>query len=510
MQRVASVIVVGGGSAGWMTAAYLAKVLVGVEVTLVESAKIPTIGVGEATTPMIHNFLRELGFVSPEQWMPECEATYKTGILFENWFERGDWYWHPFELLDYVDDHVHTGHCWLSKHAADGGGYRDRLSFYQQNFCSTALNVGEGKMPLYDDLLAYHFDAARFGKLLQSVSPRVRHVTDEVLEVRVDDRGAIAGLVTASHGTLASDLYVDCTGFKRQLIGKVTPEQKFESWASSLFNDRALVVRMRYDPKADLERRMHPYVKASAQSAGWIWSIPLYDKLSLGYVYSSNFLSEADADRELASYAGEGYADAVVKQSVRFATGKLPSLWAKNCVAIGLAGGFVEPLESSGLAITQVGIELLTSMLDARYYDERISSRYNMALDKFYLDIIHFITAHYCFTRREDTPYWRAVKNETRVPPELAARLEVFKRHLPTASTKGTRETGAAFRDISWFCVLLGMNFHFDVPKPGRRALEAAERLAMEKRRRTKELQAKVPNHFRFLESEIYRRPPAR
>src|SRR5262249_15462275 len=150
----------------------------------------------------------------------------------------------------------------------------------EQNFCSMALNVGQKKMPLYDDLLAYHFDAARFGKLLQSVSPRVRRVLDDVLEVKIDDRGTIAGLVTASHGTIVADLYVDCTGFKRQLIGKVAPEQKFESWAGSLFNDRALVVRMRYDPKADLERQMHPYVKASAQSAGWIWSIPLYDKLS--------------------------------------------------------------------------------------------------------------------------------------------------------------------------------------------------------------------------------------
>jgi flavin-dependent dehydrogenase len=508
MKRVASIAIVGGGSAGWMTAAYLAKVLVGVKVTLVESPKIPTIGVGEATTPMIHNFLRELGFTSPEQWMPECEATYKTGILFENWFAKGDWYWHPFELLDYVDDHVHTGHCWLSKHADEAGGYKDRLSFYQHYFCSTALNVGQNKMPLYDDLLAYHFDAARFGKLLRSVSPGVAHVPDEVVEVKVNEGGEIAGLVTAGHGTIEADLYVDCTGFRRQLIGKAAPEQKFQSWQSSLFNDRALVVRVRYDQAGDLERQMHPYVKASAQSAGWVWSIPLYDKLSMGYVYSSSFLSEADAERELEAYCGERYAKSVAKQSVRFSTGKLPSLWAKNCVAIGLSGGFVEPLESSGLAITQVGIELLTSMLDARYYDDRIANRYDAYMEKFYLDIIHFITAHYCFTGREDTPYWRAVKHDTRIVPELEARLDVFKRHLPTAGTKATRETGSAFRDISWFCVLLGMNFPFDVPSPKPRALEAAERIAGEKRRMTKELSSKVPVHFRYLASDIYRRAP--
>lgn len=508
MKRVASIAIVGGGSAGWMTAAYLAKVLVGVRVTLVESAKIPAIGVGEATTPMIHNFLHELGFTSPAQWMPECEATYKTGILFENWFEKGDRYWHPFELLDYVDDHVHVGHCWLSKHADEAGGYRNRFSFYEQYFCSTTLNVEEGRMPLYSDLLAYHFDAARFGKLLQSVSPSVIRVVDDVLEVTVDQQGDIAGLVTQEHGTIVADLYVDCTGFRRQLIGKADPQQKLQSWAGSLFNDRALVVRMRYDSKTDLGRQMHPYVKAAAQSAGWIWSIPLYDKISRGYVYSSSFLSEDDAEKELAAYCGDGYRDSVVKQSVRFTTGKLPSLWAKNCVAIGLSGGFVEPLESSGLAITQVGIELLASMLDARYYDDRITQRYNMHLDKFYLDIIHFITAHYCFTSRQDTPYWSAVKHDTQIMPELEARLDVFKRHLPTVGTKGTRETGAAFRDISWFCVLLGMNFHFDLPRPSESALESASRIARDKRRRTKELATQVPNHYAYLASDIYRRPP--
>ncbi len=506
MRRVQSIAIVGGGSAGWMAAAYLSKVLLGVKVTLVESAKIPTIGVGEATTPMIHNFLTELGFSSPDQWMPDCDATYKTGILFENWYEKGDRYWHPFELLDYLDDQQHTGHCWLAKHVDERGGYRQRLSFYEQYFCSTTLNAEHNRMPLYPDLLAYHFDAARFGKLLQSISPKVTHVVDEVVDDELDEAGYIAGLRTAEHGKITADLYVDCTGFRRQLIGKAAPEQKVGSWSRALFNDRALVVRIPYEADADLERQMHPYVKASAQSAGWIWSIPLYEKLSVGYVYSSSFLSDAQAESELQRYCGDRVNRSAVKLQVRFVTGKLPSLWSKNCVAIGLAGGFVEPLESSGLAITQVGIELLTSMLDARYYDDRITARYNACLDKFYLDIIHFITAHYCFTTREDTPYWAAVKYDTHIAPELEARLDVFKRHLPTTGTKGIRETGAAFRDISWFCVLLGMNFPFDVPRPGDRALEAAERIARDKRKVMKELMTKVPNHYRFLSSQVYRR----
>jgi hypothetical protein len=506
MKRVGSIAIVGGGSAGWMAAAYLSKVLVGVKVSLVESAKIPTIGVGEATTPMIHNFLTELGFTSPDQWMPDCDATYKTGILFENWFEKGDWYWHPFELLDYLDEQTHIGHTWLAKHSDGSGGYRDRRSFSEQYFPSMTLNAGQNRMPLYANLLAYHFDAAKFGKLLKAVSPGVNHVIDEVLDVPIDEEGNIAGLVTAEHGKIEADLYIDCTGFRRQLIGKADPAQKFESWSKALFNDRAFVVRIPYGEGVDLEKKMHPYVKASAQNAGWVWSIPLFDRMSHGYVYSSSFLSDAEAEREMEQYCGDQFQRSAVKMQVRFQTGKLPHLWAKNCVAIGLAGGFVEPLESSGLAITQVGIEWLASMLDARYYDPRIVNRYNMHMDKFYLDIIHFITAHYAFTSREDTPYWKAVKNDTEIEPALAQRLDVFKRLLPTGGTKGIRETGAAFRDLSWFCVLLGMNYNFDVPKPSEAAFAAADAVAREKRKRVKELATQLPNHWAHLSSVIYRR----
>jgi tryptophan halogenase len=338
------------------------------------------------------------------------------------------------------------------------------------------------------------------------VSPRVHHVVDEVLDVPVDENGYIAGLVTAAHGKIEADLYIDCTGFRRQLIGKADPAQKFESWSKALFNDRAFVVRIPYGEDADRRERMHPYVKASAQSAGWVWSIPLFDRMSHGYVYSSSFLSDAEAEKEMERYCGDQFQKSAVKMQVRFMTGKLPHVWAKNCVAIGLAGGFVEPLESSGLAITQVGINWLASMLDARYYDDRIVNRYNMHLDKFYLDIIHFITAHYAFTNREDTPYWKAVKNDTEIEPALQQRLDVFKRLLPTDGTKGTRETGAAFRDLSWFCVLLGMNYGFDVPKPSDAAFAAADGIAREKRKKVKELLSQVPNHWEHLSGAIYKR----
>jgi len=287
-------------------------------------------------------------------------------------------------------------------------------------------------MPLYADLLAYHFDAARFGKLLRSVSPSVVHVIDDVIDVTVDERGSISGLVTATRGTLEADLYSTApvsadSSSEKSAAAKISRPTRARS-----FNDSRPRGPHPLRRSGRPGTRDAPVRQSFRPVGGWIWSIPLYDKLSRGYVYSSSFLSDDEAERELAAYCGDAYKDSVVKQSVRFTTGKLPSLWAKNCVAIGLSGGFVEPLESSGLAITQVGIELLASMLDARYFDDRIAQRYDFHLDKFYLDIIHFITAHYRFTNRDDTPYWAAVKNETHVTPELEARLDTFRRHLPT------------------------------------------------------------------------------
>jgi tryptophan 7-halogenase len=188
---------------------------------------------------------------------------------------------------------------------------------------------------------------------------------------------------------------------------------------------------------------------------------------------------------------------------IRFETGKLVNTWVGNCIAIGLAGGFIEPLESTGLAITQMGIEMATSMIDARFYDHVTQERYNSYIAKFYADIYHFIVAHYCLTHREDTPFWAAVKHETKIPDELQQRLEVFRLNLPTTGTRGTAEP-FMFRDISWFAVLLGMDFSFS-PQPVEAHLSTAGRLILERKRATiRGLQAKLPNHYRFLRDSVY------
>lgn len=505
MRKVSSVAIVGGGSSGWMAAAYLSNVLPDVSVTLIESKNVPVIGVGEATVPFLNTFLARIGNADPQSWMPACDATYKTGILFESWYEVGDRYWHPFDYLDYVDVCHHTGHCWWTARRNGDPAFRERWSFYDSFFPSTTLNVDELRAPSFREF-AYHFDSNQFGEFLRKASPRVRHVLDDVLDAELSHDGDIASLQTAEHGDVSADLYLDCSGFRRRLIGRVAPDQGFVSYADSLFCDRAVVIRIPYTPIEDRERVIRPYVRSSARAGGWIWSIPLYSRMSSGYVYSSSFLSEEEAEAELRRYwKGKDVAD-VESLHVRFETGKLPCTWVKNCIAIGLAGGFIEPLESTGLAITQMGIEMAASMLDARYYDQAIVDRYNAHVSKFYVDIMHFIVVHYCLTNREDTPFWRAVKHETFLPPELEARLEVFRTQLPTSGTKGTNEV-FMFRDISWFAVLLGMNFAF-APEPVDKALLTAARLIRERKREAvREMRTKLPNHYRFLRDSIYGRP---
>jgi tryptophan halogenase len=249
---------------------------------------------------------------------------------------------------------------------------------------------------------------------------------------------------------------------------------------------------------------MRPYVTASAQSAGWIWTIPLYSRLSYGYVYCSSFLSADDAERELRRYCGDLMAEGSTGLRLQFTTGKLRRLWVRNCVAIGLAGGFIEPLESTGLAIVQMGVEMLASMLDARYFDERMPQRYDAHLEKFYRDIMQFIIAHYALTNREDSAFWRAVKHDTVIPDDLAARLAVFRTLLPTTGTKGLAEPWM-FRDLSWFSVLLGMHFDFAPPAAGAALRDAALAVIERKRREVEELERVLPNHYDYLSQQVYR-----
>lgn len=505
MRRVGSIAIVGGGSSGWMAAAHFGRLFPDLTVSVIESDTIPVIGVGEATVPLLTLFMDRLGFPDPQAWMKLCDATYKTGILFEDWRAQGEAYWHPFEYLDYVDVGIHAGHCWLNWHRAGDPAFRTRQSFAEAFFPSFRLNALGNRAPAFREV-AYHIDAGLLGEFLRDAAPGVERVVGTVQVVERGAAGDLEALVLDGGRRVAADLFLDCTGFRRVLMRAAAPENRFDSYAQSLFCDRAVVIRMEHPEGAAKEAALHPYVRAAARSAGWIWSIPLYGRMSSGYVYSSAFLSEEEAERELRAYWRLGDRDVGPVHRVRFETGKLDRSWAGNCIAIGLAGGFIEPLESTGLAITQTGIELAGSMLDARVYDARTVARYNAHMTKFYEDILHFIIVHYCLTRRRDSAFWRAVAESTHVPEALAARLEVFRRLLPTGATRGTNEV-FMFRDISWFAVLLGMGFDFEAAPVPDKLQTAARMIRARKAEQLAEQERRLPNHYRYLRENVFGRP---
>ena len=502
MKKIRSIVIVGGGSSGWMTAALISKVLFDVKIVLMESRNVPKIGVGEATTPPLNWFMRGLGFPSVSSWLSKCDGSIKTGVFFKNWYEQGDQYWHPFEVIDYIDDRHHVGHAWLQLHRNGYGPFARRRSFYESFFPTTAVNVDSCRGPIVPTF-AHHIDADLLGSTLAETCPQVERMTDDVLDVKLNEQGEIAALITADHGLVSADLFIDCTGFRRKLISMVSPNQKFESYASSLFCDRAVVIRTPYSSDAAKAHEMHPYVAADAQPAGWIWTIPLFSRRSYGYVYSSSFSSESDAESHLRSYLGHERTKDAEARFVKFESGKLQNLWVKNCVAVGLSASFIEPLESTGLYLTQTGIEFLVAMLDSRSYGDFEVERYNILMQQVCNDIFHFIIAHYAFTNREDTAFWRAVKHETKIPDELQPRLDLFKKLLPTKYTKTLLERWS-FGDINWFAVLHGLNFPFKTPQLATPLLDKALAIRGRKQEKIKTLLASAPSHYEWLRTEVY------
>ncbi len=500
MKRIKSIVIVGGGSSGWMAAAYMSKLFYDLDITVIESKRVPVIGVGEATLPSLLRFMNRIGLNDIRSWLKECDGSIKAGISFRNWLKPGDAFWHPFEGLEYVDDRHHTGHCWLQLNERADARFSTKDTFYRSFHTTHTLNHEQGCGPMSRSF-AFNLDAERFARVLMAQASSVKHIQDDVVDVLMTEAGAIDAVRTTDHGAIRGDLFIDCTGFRRLLINRVCPNQTYKSYASSLFCDSAAVLRFPYADDAERRRDLRPYVTASAQSSGWIWTIPLYSRLSSGYVFSSQFQSDSDAEHELRRYWGLERTKNVDAQFIRFQTGKLGEIWHQNCVAIGLSAGFIEPLESTGLAITQLGLELLGSMLDARYYDTATSQRYNLHLDKLCTDIVEFIISHYVFTERDDTDFWRAVRCATSVPESLNARLEVFKRHLPTVDTKSIDELWF-FRDYSWFAVLLGMNFRFEIPKVSEQAL--AKAVAISQRNAQLVRKARARPHYDYLRNEVY------
>lgn len=480
-----SLLIVGGGSAGWMTAAYLNGALnlrgkrPSVAITLLESPDIPRISVGEATIPSMRHLLSVVGF-NEEDFMRAADATIKQSIKYQNWVHNdGSFYHHPFSFVP-IQPLDRAGEIWLS--SDQSMPFLDTCSL-QTAVCENNLSpfAHAAKSVPYQLNYAYHMNAQKFADTLRdfSVARGVQHVLANMTTVDTDERGWVSGVNTDSAGRIEADLFVDCTGFRGHLIAE-TLDVDFEDYSQYLLCDRAVTMHLPYD--RFYPGLVRPYTTATALSNGWVWDIPMQNQRSIGYVHSSNFISQEAAEAELRAYQGPGTEDISVR-FVDFKVGRRKSLWKNNCVAIGLAGGFIEPLESTGLYLSDLGAVLLAEHWprDEAAVPE-LSARYNRLMANRYYEILDFINMHYCLTKRTDTAFWREVQKPERINPRLAAKLAMWQHKPPSAhdfqdqwfsgmengadvfdfSAIGGRppvDNGGLWDHKSYECILYGMHY---------------------------------------------------
>ena len=445
-KTVKKIVIVGGGTAGWMAAAYLARWLENtpIEVTLIESELIGTIGVGEATVPGIHQFIQFLGVKEPE-FIKATNATFKLGIEFEHWAGAGAHFFHPFGGYGaQIEDRPFYQTWW----AARQQGYPEGLDKFC--LCTQLAKAGKFAQPSFDENsrlawynYAYHFDASLFAKYLRAYAEqrKVMRIEGKINHVQLDaTNGFIQSVSMESGQVIEGDLFVDCTGMPALLIGKALGVG-YEDWSQWLLCDSALAVQTKSVADPD------PFTRSSARTAGWQWHIPLQHRVGNGYVYSSNFISHEQAREELLkNLTGEPVTD---PRLIRFNTGMRDDFWHKNCVAIGLSSGFLEPLESTSISLIQSGIAKLTSFLVNFEIDEQQVAEANRLNRLEYERIRDFIILHYRLNGRSD-PFWqhaRAIK----VPASLEEKMALFK-----ASCAIKMLEQESFKEESWVSMYYG------------------------------------------------------
>ncbi|RZL31546.1 MAG: tryptophan 7-halogenase [Rubrivivax sp.] len=451
-----------------MTAAYLAKALrlperPHLEVTLLESPDIGTVGVGEGTFPTIRNTLQFLG-IDEAHFIRETSATLKQGIRFVDWTHtptegRHQQFFHPFEAPFYAED-VNLVPYWLLQDEATRPPFAQALTLQQRVAEAQRAPRRAGEAPYTAPLnYAYHFDAIKLARLLADRARElgVRHEQGTVTDVTLDARGAIAQLHTLQ-GRFEADLYIDCTGFRADLIGRALGSP-LKSCRGQLFADRALACKLpdaRPDgPDAPLES----CTIATAHEAGWLWEIGLNGARGIGCVYSSSHMSDQRAAEVLRGYIGPGHED-VALRSIPFAPGYREQQWVKNCVAVGLSAGFLEPLEATGLVLIEAAVGMIAEMLPHSGPIEAPARRFNELMALRFDNIINFLKLHYCLSQR-DEPFWRDNADPATIPERLADLLEQWKLRPPGRFDFVLDTETFAFFNYQY--ILYGMGFHTDL-----------------------------------------------
>jgi tryptophan halogenase len=466
---VRKVLVVGGGTAGWLAACHIARAAgisgpEGIDVTLIESKDIPTVGVGEGTVPAMRQSLHYLG-IRETDFISECEATFKQSIKFVDWMkpaDSGNAYHHVFDYPEIQQ--VDLTPYWLMGEAGDRC-YVDAVSI-QGKVCDSGLGP---KLMTHAEFegatnYAYHLDAAKFAALLTRHATGnlgVRHLLGNVQDVNVAEDGSIRSIMTDEHGELAADLFVDCTGFRSLLLGE-TLGTEFIDKNDVLFVDNALAIQV---PYADEQTPIPCHTIATARSCGWIWDIGLHTRRGTGYVYSEKYTSHEAAESVFRDYLRESIGDTAEELDCRripMKVGYREEFWVGNCVAIGLAQGFVEPLEATGLLVFDATARMLGELLPPSVgampaIAERFNRRVRYAWDR----VIDFIKLHYYLSDRDDSDFWRDNRDDNSVPDSLLENLHLWREQPPSDYDFFSRQE--IFKLENYLYVLYGMRFQTDV-----------------------------------------------
>lgn len=446
-------VILGGGTAGWMTACLLAKKWPQHDIVVVESPDIGIIGVGEGSTPQLRAFFETLG-LNEAEWMPKCNATYKAGISFHNWSERPGYgrYFHPFHTgLDSLTDQKFFFHTRARRTGRNVEAHPDR-------FFLPARLAAERRAPVappdFSHVIGYgyHFDATLVGRTLRdhAVSKLgVTHLERTIRNVNIDNAGQVESLHTRDGGAISGNFFVDCSGFSGTIIQKALSED-FISFGDNLFNDSAVAM-----PTANDDGDIPSETKATALSAGWAWRIPLTNRAGNGYVYASQYCDADTAETELRRHLGLLDSD-VPARHLKMRVGRLARCWVGNCLAVGLSQGFIEPLEATALHIVQATVEGFIDTFEKGGETNQYADELNISMADRIEGIRDYIVAHYRMNQRHDLAYWRDNARNDALSDNLKALMTAWFSGADLTAEIYRLGIGRYYSALSWHCLFAG------------------------------------------------------
>lgn len=509
------IIIVGGGTSGWMTANLMAHQWrqYGIGITLIESARIGTIGVGEGSTPFLKAFFDTLG-IAEQTWMPACNASYKCGISFPDWstVPGHHSYFHPFYChLDNPQTRQFFANCDDRRSGIDAPALPDDyfISSVLAQQQQAPIGQNDDAQPLD---YGYHFDAELLGQFLKqhALGLGVEHIDDTVTKVHQDSEGNIAILETNEHGPLRADFFVDCSGFSGILIQQTLGEKLISS-REHLFNDSAVAIQTPFkdsDAKSDIEnqaqnhqnqqnqQKIPSHTVSKALKHGWVWHIPLNNRFGNGYVYSADYINKDEAEQELRALLGES---AVGQKALHlhWQPGRISQHWKNNCVAIGLSQGFLEPLEAPMLFLTQRSIENFIKDFTEGGFSNRHRQRFNDQINNIIDGTRDYLQAHYKLNSRTDSQYWIDNRENKKLSEPLNALLDGWLNATHFDQVLGKYEDQLSYLKTSWYCLIAGKGYFNPADKPAQPSHQQRQQQALSASQKTA---ADYFDHYRYLQ----------